>query len=436
MKLSLAPCVALMLALVSLPARAETPTEWIKKNYDEVFSLYKHFHTNPELSHQEAKTAERVAAELKKVGCEVTTGIGGHGLVGILKNGAGPTLMWRTDLDALPVEEKTEVPYASKAKARDDQGKEVSVMHACGHDIHITNMIAAARYLAGHKDQWSGTVMFLGQPAEERGAGARMMLEDGLFKRFPKPDLALALHVDSYLPAGKLGYRAGYAMANVDSIDITVKGRGGHGSAPQTTIDPIVQAAHLVVDLQSIVSREISTLEPAVVTVGSIHGGTKHNIIGDSCHLQITVRSYTDKVRQHLLSAIKRKALAAAASAGAPEPIIVVDQKEYTPALKNDAKLVGQLLPVFKKLLGEDNLEESEPTMGGEDFSQYGLAGVPIFMYRLGSVDAARLEQYKKAERPAPSLHSAIYYPDPEPTLSTGLISTVAAILEFLPPKK
>jgi len=436
MKFSLVPCAALILAFVSFPARAETPAEWIKKNYDDVLTLYKHFHTNPELSHQEAKTAERVAAELKKVGCEVTTGIGGHGLVGILKNGAGPTLMWRTDLDALPVEEKTEVAYASKAKARDDQGKEVSVMHACGHDIHITNMIAAARYLAAHKDQWSGTVMFLGQPAEERGAGARMMLEDGLFKRFPKPDLALALHVDSYLPAGKLGYRAGYAMANVDSIDITCKGRGGHGSAPQTTIDPIVQAAHLVVDLQSIVSREISTLEPAVVTVGSIHGGTKHNIIGDSCHLQITVRSYTDKVRQHLLSAIKRKALAAAASAGAPEPVIVVDQKEYTPALKNDAKLVAQLLPVFKKLLGEDKLEESEPTMGGEDFSQYGLAGVPIFMYRLGSVDAARLETYKKAERPAPSLHSAIYYPDPEPTLTTGLISTVAAILEFLPPKK
>ena len=411
------------------------PHDWIDKNLPSVIELYKHFHQNPELSFHEEQTAARVAKELKAVGCEVTSGVGGTGVVGLLKNGEGPNVMWRTDLDALPVVEQTNLGYASKAMTKNDGGVDVGVMHACGHDIHITTLVALARYLAAHKSEWKGTVMFIGQPAEERGAGAKAMLKDGLFEKFPKPDYALALHVDSYLASGMVGYRAGYAMANVDSVDITCRGIGGHGSAPQTTKDPVVQAAYLIVDLQTIVSREISALEPAVVTVGSIHGGTKHNIIGNSCHLQITVRSYTDKVRNHILSAIKRKALATAVSMGAPEPVIEISEKEFTPALKNDEKLVARVVTEFESLLGKDNVKQAEPTMGGEDFARYGIAGVPIFMYRLGSVNADRLASYKKAGRPAPSLHSPIYYPDPEPTLRTGIATAVIGIRELMPTK-
>ncbi|HEY2250460.1 MAG TPA: amidohydrolase, partial [Planctomycetaceae bacterium] len=320
-------------------AFAEEPKEWLGKNLDDLVSLYRQFHASPELSFREEKTAARLAEELKKLGVEVTTGVGRQGVVGILKNGAGPTLLIRTDLDALPVTEKTQLPYASKVSAKDKDGNDVGVMHACGHDIHITCLIGTARYLASHKDDWRGTVMFIGQPAEEIGAGALAMLDDGLFKKFPKPDFGLALHVDSSMQSGKVGYRAGYILANVDSVDITMRGKGGHGAYPHTTIDPIVQAAQLVVNLQTIVSRENSPFEPAVVTVGSIRGGTKHNIIADSCHLKLTVRSYSDKVRKLLLEAIKRKANAVAAGAGAPEPMI--EFSDATPATRNDESLVS-----------------------------------------------------------------------------------------------
>lgn len=427
-------CLALASTLLAPhAAHAAEPNDWIDKHLPEVIELYKHFHQNPELSFHEEQTAKRLAAELKAAGCEVTTNVGGTGVVALLKNGEGPTVMWRTDLDALPVTEQTSLGYASKAVTKNDADVEVGVMHACGHDVHIANLAAVARYMAAHKGDWRGTIMFIGQPAEERGAGAKAMLKDGLFEKFPKPDFALALHVDSYLASGKVGYRAGYAMANVDSVDITCRGVGGHGSAPQTTKDPIVQAAYLITDLQTIVSREISALEPAVVTVGSIHGGTKHNIIGNSCHLQLTVRSYTDKVRNHILAAIKRKALAVAASMDAPVPIITISEKEYTPALKNDDKLVARVVAKFEKLLGKENVEEAKPTMGGEDFARYGIAGVPIFMYRLGSVEGKRLASYKEAGRPAPSLHSPIYYPDPEPTFRTGIATAVTALMELMP---
>jgi len=290
-----------------------------------------------------------------------------------------------------------------------------------------------ARYLAANKSAWSGTVMLIGQPAEERGAGAKAMLEDGLFTRFAKPDFAVALHVDSTLAAGRVGYRAGYALANVDSVDVTMKGKGGHGSAPHTTVDPIVQAAHLVMDLQSIVSREIKPIEPAVITVGSIHGGTKHNIIGDECHLQITVRSYSDTVRKQLLEGIRRKAKAVALSANAPDPVVKIS--EGTPSLSNDAKLAARLSGLFRKTLGAENVEQSEPSMGGEDFSRYGRAGVPILMYRLGSVEAQRLDRYRQLGQHPPSLHSAIYYPDVEPTLQTGVTTMSSAVIELLPPQ-
>jgi len=421
----------MLLPLLLASSSSADDATWVEGNMEELVGLYTHFHTHPELSYHEEQTAARLAKELEAVGCEVTTGVGGHGVVGLLKNGDGPTLMLRCDLDALPVTENTGLEYASKATATNEEGVEVGVMHACGHDIHITNLIAVARYLSSHKNEWSGRLMFIGQPAEEKGGGAKAMIEDGLFERFPRPDFAVALHVDSFIPAGMIGYRGGYAMANVDSCDITVKGRGGHGSYPQGCIDPIAQAALLVVDLQTIVSREIAPLEPAVVTVGSIHGGTKHNIIPDSCHLQLTIRSYSPEVREHLKEAIIRKARAIAESSRAPEPEI--KYTEGTPALFNDERLVERVLPALVEALGEDRVTQADKTMGGEDFSRYGLAGVPIFMYRLGSVERERLSRIAESGALPPSLHSAEYYPDVRPTLRTGVISMVSVVRELLP---
>jgi hippurate hydrolase len=426
--------VALFVVLAAPHAFAETPAEWIEEHLPKAIELYQHFHRHPELSFQEKETAARFAEELRDIGCEVTTGVGGHGVVGILANGEGPRLMLRADLDALPVTEETNLVYASKVRVKDDSGKETGVMHACGHDIHMTNLLTSARYLAKHKNRWRGTLMFIGQPAEEKGGGAQEMLKDGLFKKFPKPDMALALHVDSTLPAGKIGYRSGYALANVDSVDITVKGRGGHGAYPHTAIDPIVIAAHLIMDLQTIVSREIKPTEPAVITVGSIHGGTKHNVIGDSCHLQLTVRSYAPGVRKQLLAAIERKSKAVAQSHNAPEP--KVEFSDGTPAMFNDEKLVERVVPIFERVLGEKSIVKTDPSMGGEDFSEYGLAGVPIFMYWLGSVDEQRLAGFKRLGQGAPSLHSPLFYPDSEPTIRTGVISMCSAVLDLLPAKQ
>jgi hippurate hydrolase len=343
--------------------------------------------------------------------------------------------MLRTDLDALPVEENTGLAYASKVKVKNADGTTTGVMHACGHDIHMTNLVAVARYLATHKQAWSGTIMFIGQPAEERGEGARRMLEDGLFTRFPKPDMALALHVDATLETGKVGYRAGYSLANVDSVNVTMHGRGGHGAAPHTTIDPIVQAAQLVLSLQTLVSRENDPIEPAVVTVGSIHGGTKHNIIPDSCRLQLTVRSFSDEVRRKLLDGIRRKAIAVADGAGAPKPTVEVMEEEMTPALFNDEKLVAKVVPSLNKALGEENVVGSELSMGGEDFSRYGRAGVPVFMFRLGAVDPKRMSGLKRVGDP-PSLHSALFYPDADQALQTGITAMTTAVLDLLPPEK
>jgi hippurate hydrolase len=417
----------------AVAVHAEEPTVWLKQQTPELVSLYKDFHEHPELSFREVETSEKVAAELKKVGCEVTTKVGRLGVVGLLKNGDGPVVMVRSDLDALPVTEETGLPYASKSKSKNDAGLAVGVMHACGHDMHMTCLIGTARYLAAHKDLWRGTVMFIGQPAEETSGGAEAMIKDGLFHRFPKPKFALALHVDALLAAGKIGYRGGYMLANVDSVDITLHGKGGHGAYPQTTIDPIVQAAHLVIDLQTLISRENSPFDPAVITVGSIHGGTKHNIIGDSCKLQITVRSYTEQVRQKLLDGIRRKAKAAAVSAGAPEPDVKVF--DFTPALRNDEKLVEMLLPTLRHALGDEQVVPVEQSMGGEDFSQYGLAGVPVCMFRVGSVNEDRLQKMRATGQRIPSLHSSKYYPDPELTLQTGVHAMTAAVIKLMPAK-
>lgn len=403
---------------------------WANENIDELEELYRHFHTHPELSFFESETAARLAEELRETGASVETGVGGHGVVAVIKNGKGPTVMIRTDLDALPVTEATKLPYASTVKYTKESGEQVGVMHACGHDIHMTNLIGVARLMAAHKDRWAGRLVMIGQPAEEKGAGAKAMLDDGLFKRFPRPDYAIALHVDSFLETGKVGYRAGYALANVDSCDITVRGRGGHGSYPQGTIDPIVQAAYLIVDLQTIVSREIAPLEPAVITVGSIHGGTKHNIIGDRCHLQLTIRSYSEEVRAHLKEAIIRKSKAIAQSFRAPEP--VVKYAEGTPSLFNSERLVDRIVPVFRKALGSENVIESDRSMGGEDFSRYGRAGIPVFMFRLGSIDPERMSQAITMGDRLPSLHSSQYYPEPKETLRTGVTAMSHALWELL----
>ena len=431
--------VALLLAATCLPTRnaiAEVPADlrdWTLSQMPALLELYHHLHTNPELSLAEKETSARLAKELQDAGATVTSNVGGFGVVGVLKNGDGPTLLIRTDMDALPVAEQTDLPYASAVRTKDAQGGTVGVMHACGHDLHMTNLVGVARYLGAHRDKWSGTIVFIGQPAEEVGSGAKAMLDDGLLARFPRPDFAVALHDAADMPTGQIGYRAGYCQANVDSVDILVKGRGGHGAYPDTTIDPIVIAARLVLDLQTIVSRETKPTEPAVITVGSIHGGTKHNVIPDDCKLQLTVRSYSPQVRQHLLDAIRRKAVAAAASSGAPEPEIKVS--EGTPSLYNDPDLTAKVAATLKRTFGDANVVESEPTMGGEDFSQFGLAGVPVCMFRLGAVNKERLDKYAADHKPPPSLHSPLFYPDAEEALKVGVPAMVSIVMDLLPPK-
>lgn len=409
------------------------PKAWVHENLGSFRQLYRHLHSNPELSFLEEKTAAHLAAAWKKAGFTVTEKVGGHGIVGVLKNGEGATLMLRTDLDALPILEETGLDFGSRIVAKNLKGKSVPVMHACGHDVHMTSATGAIQFLAAHQDQWKGTLVVIGQPAEERGAGAKAMLDDGLFRRFPRPDYAVALHVDSFLPAGKVSVRKGYALANVDSVDVTMIGKGGHGAAPHTTIDPIVQAAEFVLAVQQIVSREIKPIEPAVITVGSIQGGSKHNIIGNECHLQLTVRSYSDQVRKQLLDGIKRKAKAVAMGARAPEPKISIS--EGTPSLYNNDKLTDRLTSVFQKEFGDKNVVFAEPVMGGEDFSQYGRAGVPISMFRLGAVSAEKLKGYVDNKQTPPSLHSSQFFPDDlDLVLTTGISSLASAALELLKP--
>lgn len=407
-----------------------TVQSWVKQQLPSLGKTYLTFHRNPELSYEEEETGKRLAASLRDAGFEATENVGGFGVVALLKNGEGPTVMVRTDLDALPVTEDTGLPYASKVKVTDSAGATVGVMHACGHDIHLTCVIGTANYLAAHKDQWSGTLMMIGQPAEERGAGATAMLEDGLFEKFPKPDYALALHCHSSLATGKIAMRGGYSMANVDSVDVTLFGSGGHGAYPHTTIDPIVQAAKFVLDVQTIVSREVSPIEPAVITVGSIHAGTKHNIISDQCHMQLTVRSYSERVRSLLIEGIKRKAKAAAASVNAKEPVIKVS--EGTPSLFNDEALTKRIRGALEKTIGADNVKVASQVMGGEDFSQYGRAGVPILMYSLGVVDQKRLDRFQELKATVPSLHSPRFYPDFEPAIETGVTTMASSVLELM----
>ncbi len=415
----------------------ESVASKLNADYPSLETLYRDLHAHPELSLMEEKTAARIAAELRDAGFDVTEKFGGgYGLVGVLKNGTGPTLLVRTDLDGLPVEEETGVPYASKTRVKDLAGREVATMHACGHDIHMTCFIGTARILATLKTRWSGTLIFVGQPAEETGVGARGMLSAGLYRQFPRPDFALALHDSATLAAGSVGMIEGYAMANVDMVDVLIRGVGGHGAYPHTTKDPVVLASHIVVALQTIVSRETRPVDPAVVTVGSIHGGTKHNIIPDEVKLQLTLRSYSDGVRAHTLDALRRICRGEAISAGIPEdrmPVISI-VGEGTPAAYNDPALTRRLRDGLIRWLGANSLKSVEAEMAGEDFSRFGRTSekVPICLLQIGAVAPEKIVESERTGAALPSLHSSKFAPVPEPTIKTGVTALTAASLELL----
>lgn len=413
-------------------SRRQLIDDCLDKEIADLDKLYRQLHSHPELAFEEEQTSARLAKELTQLGFDVTTKVGGHGVVGVFKNGTGPTVMVRADMDALPITENTGLPYASKVRTRDKEGKDVGVMHACGHDMHMTCWVGTARTLVRLKDQWQGTIIFIGQPAEEVGGGARRMIDDGLFKRFPRPDYCLGLHCAPTMPHGHVGYSEGLLLGNVDTIDITVRGKGGHGSAPHLTIDPVVIAARIVLDLQTVISRERNPLDPAVITVGSIHGGTKHNIIPSEVKLQLTVRSFTDEVRTKLLDGIQRVTKAAALAAKAPEPIIRIEVDDWCPALYNTPELAKKTAPVIRAVLGKDCVYEVPPIMGGEDFSRYGRAGVPIFFYFLGTSDHAKVAAAKKGGPPLAGMHSEFYYPVPQPSIRAGVMSMSAAVLNLL----
>ena len=433
-------CIVGLLLALCAPAQQldQRISELAAAELDSLVDVYKDLHSRPELSFHEEETAKRLAAKLTELGFAVTTGVGGQGFVGVLENGQGPTVLVRTDLDALPVTEKTGLPYASTVRTQDELGRDVGVMHACGHDIHMTSFFGTASVLVKLKHEWGGTLVMIGQPAEERGAGARAMLEEGLFKRFPRPDYCLALHVDAALEAGRIGYQAGYALANVDSVDITIRGVGGHGAYPHKTKDPVVIAAQVILALQTIVSRELRPIDAGVVTIGSIHGGSKHNIIPDEVKLQLTVRSYSDETRKQILDAIRRITLGVARAAGVPsdrEPSVRFVPLEHTPALYNDPELVGRILPAWKSLLGDENVVERDPEMGGEDFARYGREEprIPIFLFRLGTIHTERMAKSRQpGGPPLPSLHSALFWPAPRPTIETGVKATTAAVIELM----
>jgi len=394
-------------------------------------TLYIDLHEHPELSSHETRTAAELATRLRTLGYEVTEHIGGTGVVAILKNGPGPTVMLRTELDGLPVEEKTGLPYASKARTKDDNGRDVAVMHACGHDVHMASLWGTAAIMARNKDAWHGTLMLIGQPAEETITGADKMIKDGLFTRFPKPDIGLAMHDTNNLPVGKVGITPGYAKANADSVRITVYGKGGHGAQPQTTVDPVLIAARIAVTVQSIVSREIKPGDAAVITIGYIQAGTKNNIIPDDAQMGFTVRSFKPDVRQHLLAGIERVAKAEAMAAGA-EKMPLVEKYESTSAVYNDPVLTQHLAATLEGVLGKGSVVTEEPIMTSEDYAYFVEQGIPSFYFTLGVADPQKLAEAKAAGRQLPSNHSPLFAPVAEPSIKVGMTAEVTLLRDLL----
>lgn len=417
----------------SSPAAWTTPSPGeLQALYPDVEALYVDLHRNPELSFQETQTAAKLAARVRALGFEVTTGVGGTGIVAVLRNGPGPTVMLRTELDALPVAEATGLPFASRVVATNAAGQPTPVMHACGHDLHMAAWAGTARLMAEHRDRWRGTLMLVGQPAEEVLAGAAAMLKDGLFTRFPRPDAVLSLHDDDTLPSGTIGWHAGDFRSMSDAVTVTVYGRGGHAAMPHNTVDPVLLAARIVVSLQSIVARETSPVEPVVVTVGSIHGGTAGNVIPDEVRLQLSVRTYTPEVRARTLAAIQRIAKGEALAAGAPREPLVEAPRQAGAVVHNDPAMTLRLARALERALGANTVVEMPRKMTSEDFAEYGRAGVPAVLLHVGAVARDRLDAARQTGIPVPAPHSAQWAPDLEPTLTGAIRAEVTALLELL----
>jgi amidohydrolase len=423
----------LLLAFLVASVRAQSPSssKEVDAVYREAHELYVDLHEHPELSTHETQTAAKLAGRLRGLGYDVTEHVGGTGVVAILKNGPGPTVMLRTELDALPVEEKTGLPYASRVHAKDDAGRDVPVAHACGHDLHMASMVGTATIMAHSKDTWHGTLMLIGQPAEETIGGAEAMLKDGLFQRFPRPDVVLALHVGNILPAGRVGITPGTYNTNADSLRITIYGKGGHGSAPHTAIDPIVIAARTILALQTIVAREVKPGEMAVITVGYIQAGTKNNIIPDHAEMGLTVRTYKAEVRKQVLAAIARITKAEAEAAGAPrEPLI--ERYEGTDSVYNDPALAQRLRRPLESALGKDHVMTMEPITPSEDFSFFVEQGIPGFYFDLGGADPTKFAEAAATGTLLPSNHSPLFAPDVDPALRSGIAAEVAVLRNLL----
>ena len=419
------------MAQTSSPLSAQL-TPVVDGMYPSLETLYKDLHSHPEIAFQEVRTAARMAEEMRKLGFVVTEKIGGTGVVALYKNGAGPTVMVRTELDALPMEEKTGLPYASKEKTQFN-GRETFIAHSCGHDIHMASWVGAARTLLAVKDQWKGTLMFVAQPAEEGTSGAKAMIADGLFKRFPMPDYAFALHT-SPSPYGFVGYGVGAITSNSDSLEITFKGRGGHGSAPDKTIDPIAIAARFVTDVQTVVSREKDPAEFGVITIGAIQGGTAGNIIPDSVLLRGTIRSYKPEVREKLLAGVRRTAAAAAMMGGASEPSVALVPGGM--AIMNDSALVGRTVSALKGVLGDAQVVAAPPITASEDFSEFVNAGIPSMFFFVGVSSPEEVADSRKpGGKPLPFNHSPFFAPVPEPSIKTGVKAMSVAVLTAMAPK-
>lgn len=411
---------------------------FVEKNIAAWLDAYTDLHAHPELSLHEVESARKMAERLEAAGYAVTAGVGGTGVVGVLKNGEGPAILIRGDMDALPIVEETGLPFASQVTTKNAEGLDVGVMHACGHDVHQTVLFATAQALSALRETWRGTVLIVAQPAEEIGRGAKMMIDDGLFERFPRPTACIALHVNGNFAAGTTAFTPGWALANVDSVDITIHGRGGHGSRPHESVDPIVTAAQVVVSLQTLVSRRLDPTDPGVVTVGSIHAGTKHNIIPNEARLQLTVRSYTDGTRAKLLGGIRQIATQTCRAMGCPaDPDILVHEDEFTPAMYNDPALSEAAADVLRKVVGEASVQQIKGQMGGEDFGRFAKQlGVPGFMFWLGVVEKNRFEASRKPDGvPLPSIHSSRFAPDARPTITTGVRCMTSLALSLLEKK-